>query len=76
MGRPADKDKFKSFKDLQRSQTGQPASEPERGGWTLETAGGAGDSDQGQDTHSRIATRPPAFGPMELGPEVFRDVES
>ena len=75
----ADKGKFGSFKDLLRSQGGEPEPEPggERG-WTLERGDGAsGDLADGTETaRDRILLRPAAFGSMTHGPDVYKDIES
>ncbi len=77
-----DQNKFSSFKDLLRSRGGEPESEAaNEPGWSLERAGassGGAAADEGHDEtpRSRITSRPAAFGPMEHGPEVYRDIES
>ena len=84
--KPRDDDKpLKSFQDLLRARGGEPAEEPKDAGpgWTLEeeehvvdpsalTEGPAPDS----AARDRITGRPRAFGPMEHGPAVYRDVDS
>ncbi len=81
MGEPKDPSEFKSFADLLRSKGGTPEEPPapERG-WTLETNEATQASELEQETSSgsrdRIDRRPTGFGPMDTGPEVYRDVES
>lgn len=78
---------FKSFKDLLRSQGGEPEPTQEEAGrgWTVESDDGEEvfddddldalpDPDAG--IRARIGKRPAADGPMEHGPPCYRDAES
>ncbi len=70
---------FKSFKDLLRSRGGTPAPQPaaaapaENVGEFVESYG---DAALAETSRERIARRPAAFGPMEHGPAIYRDVDS
>ena len=68
---------FSSFKDILKAQGGQPEPDPEEErGWSLERADGAGGDPDDQTTRGKISMRPPAFGPMEHGPDVYKDIDS
>ncbi len=72
---------FGSFEDLLRSRGGtpEPKDESDRG-WTLETSAGSKpkfeEGDEAETARDRILRRPAAFGPMDHGPAVYRDIES
>tara|TARA_R110002072_G_scaffold273219_1_gene433659 strand:+ start:47988 stop:49802 length:1815 start_codon:yes stop_codon:yes gene_type:complete len=75
----ADKAGFGSFKDLLRSQGGEPEPDHPEGdrGWTLESTDGRSVDEVGMDSNrGRIQSRPAAFGPMEHGPPCYADEES
>ena len=68
--------KFRSFKDLRRSRGGEePAAEP-KAEPVEELVEHYGDSALAETSRERIAHRPRAFGPMEHGPAIYRDVDS
>ncbi len=70
---------FGSFKDLLRSQGGEPEPEDDASdrGWTLESSDGRTADEIGVDSiHGKILSRPRAFGPMEHGPPCYADLES
>ncbi len=75
---------FGSFQDLQsaRGEAPPPADAAPERGWTLERADGGApggddvDESGGDTVRAQIVSRPPAFGPMAHGPEVYRDLES
>ena len=78
----SDQGSMKSFKDLLRARGGEPEPEEDaQPGWVLETAGdqfdAAAAAERGVDSsRDRITRRPPAFGPMTHGPDVYKDIES
>jgi len=72
-----------SLQDLARSRGQTPdadAGDADDRGWTLETVDGAqvdtGELGDYESSFARIASRPPAFGPMTHGPAVYHDVDS
>jgi len=75
---------FGSFRDLRKAVKGDAAPEPAQPekGWTLVGADAAAALPEGDaDTldfgaRDRIARRPHAFGPMDHGPDVYRDEDS
>ena len=69
---------MKSFKDLHRARGGEVEEEADQGGWSLETDSGAESFGHGiaESSREKITRRPPAFGPMTHGPQVYRDVDS
>ena len=68
--------KFRSFKDLRRSRGGEePAAEP-KAEPVEELVEQYGDAALAETSRERIAQRPRAFGPMEHGPAIYRDVDS
>ncbi|MGK0153171.1 MAG: ribonuclease R [Neolewinella sp.] len=74
-----DQKSFGSFKDLLRSQgvEAEPEHDANDRGWTLESRDGRTADDVGTDSiHGKILSRPAAFGPMEHGPDCYRDLDS
>jgi len=68
--------KFRSFKDLRRSRGGEePAAQP-KAEPVEELVEQYGDAALAETSRERIAQRPRAFGPMEHGPAIYRDVDS
>ncbi|MEZ5979407.1 MAG: ribonuclease R [Planctomycetota bacterium] len=76
---------FGSFKDLGRALGGKREEpQPDEGrGWHVEDGSEHVDTSDLEDaleperrTHDRVGSRPRAFGPMEHGPEAYRDEES
>lgn len=76
---------FGSFADLLRSKGGSPSEQKDdKGrGWTVAGQEEAFEGkalealpDAEAGARSRVANRPPAFGPMESGPPFYADVES
>ncbi|HVS20069.1 MAG TPA: ribonuclease R family protein, partial [Planctomycetota bacterium] len=84
MAKRNDEYAFGSFKDLRKAVKGEDASEPEapEKGWTLvgaEAGAPVAEGDGGAlevGSRESIARRPQAFGPMEHGPDVYRDEDS
>lgn len=76
---PARGKPLKSFKDLLRARGGTPAEErapappPEN---VDEFVQSHGDQALAETSRERIARRPNAFGPMQHGPALYRDVDS
>jgi ribonuclease R len=74
-----DAGRFKSFKDLKRQETGEPAKrvEPEvrlEGSLEARAKEAAASAESGAaSTRERIDRRPNGFGPMEHGPAPYRD---
>lgn len=85
MSKHEQQESFGSFRDLRKAVKGD-AAEPEAPqadkGWTLVGAdAGAPPLEDGGDgvdfgARDRIARRPHAFGPMDHGPDVYRDEDS
>ena len=74
-----DKKPLKSFKDLLRSRGGTPQESKPAEESTLDVEKALEQAEsipEGGGSRDRIARRPRAFGPMEHGPVVYRDVDS
>lgn len=76
-----DQGQLKSFKDLLRSTGAEPdPDEEDQPGWSLETPSGFVNEDASErgveSSRERITRRPPGFGPMTHGPEVYKDIDS
>ena len=77
--RPDQAGKFKSFKDLRRSRGGpepEAPAAPAAEGRPEELVEKYGDAALAETSRERIAARPAAFGPMDHGPELYRDTDS
>ncbi|MBI5362144.1 MAG: VacB/RNase II family 3'-5' exoribonuclease [Planctomycetes bacterium] len=73
-----DKKPLKSFKDLLRSRGGNPDAEKPREASTLDVEKAREQAEsvpEGGGSRDRITRRPRAFGPMEHGPAVYKDVD-
>ena len=79
---------FKSFKDLLRSQGGEPEPEPEESTVRIERGDDVYDGDLADadlpeikdlahdGARAIVVSRPNGFGPMDTGPKPYRNVES